>query len=182
MAGEHDPQPTVLTFGHGTLGRDELTELLRTAGVERVVDVRRYPGSRRHPHVGSEAMAGWLPHAGIGYEWLAELGGRRTPSPEPTNAGIRNAQLRAYADHMGSDEFATGRQRLLRIAAGERVAVMCSETVWWRCHRRLLADHLVLLGDADVQHLFHDGRLQPHPPTPEARAVDGSVVYPAADG
>lgn len=194
-ARDEEPDPgsraALLTVGHGTLDQGALAELLRTAGVGRLVDVRRYPGSRRHPHVASEAMARWLPDAGIAYEWVPELGGRRRPSADSPNVGLRNRQFRAYADHMASDEFATGLARLLGPLAGAgdgpgaaagRTAVMCSETVWWRCHRRLLADHLVLLDEVPVEHLFHDGRTQPHPATPEARAVDGEVRYLAPEG
>lgn len=167
----------IRTVGHGTLGADELVELLRGAGIEAIADVRRYPGSRRHPHVAREAMEGWLPGAGIAYRWIPALGGRRKPDPASRHVGLRNEQFRAYADHMASDEFAGGLRELDELARERSVAVMCSESVWWRCHRRLLADHLVLVEGTGVEHLFHDGRLAPHPPTPEARVDDGLVVY-----
>lgn len=167
----------IRTVGHGTLGADELVELLRGAGIEAIADVRRYPGSRRHPHVAREAMEGWLPGAGIAYRWIPALGGRRKPDPASRHVGLRNEQFRAYADHMASDEFAGGLDELDELARERSVAVMCSESVWWRCHRRLLADHLVLVEGTGVEHLFHDGRLAPHPPTPEARVDDGLVVY-----
>ena len=91
--------------------------------------------------------------------------------------GLRNDQFRAYADHMISDEFVEGVAELSALARARRVAVMCAESVWWRCHRRLLADHLVLVEQMRVEHLFHDGRLVEHPPTPEARLLDGRVIY-----
>jgi uncharacterized protein (DUF488 family) len=168
---------TIRTVGHGTADADDLGELLRGAGVTEVVDVRRFPGSRRHPEFGAEAMASWLPGHGVGYRHLESLGGRRKVAPHSPNIGVRNEQLRGYADHMASAEFALGVDELLDIAAGESVAVMCSESVWWRCHRRFLADHLVLVHDVVVEHLFHDGRLARHEPTPEARRVGDHVVY-----
>lgn len=167
----------ILTVGHGTASADELVDLLRGAGVEEVVDVRRYPGSRRHPHVRSEAMAAWLPEHGIAYEHVAALGGRRRPRPDSPHVGWRNDQFRAYADHMETDEFREGLAELLQRADQRTVAIMCSESVWWRCHRRLVADHLVLVEGVEVEHLFHDSRLTPHEPTAEARRDGDRVVY-----
>lgn len=168
---------TIRTLGHGTAEADELGELLRGAGVTELVDVRRFPGSRRHPQFSSDAMATWLPEHGVGYRHLESLGGRRKLGPDSPNIGLRNEQFRAYADHMATDEFRAGVAELLDIAAGESVAVMCSESVWWRCHRRLLADHLVLVEGVVVEHLFHDARLNEHEPTAEARRAGDHVVY-----
>jgi uncharacterized protein (DUF488 family) len=168
------------TVGHGVLEAEDFAALVRQAGVELVVDVRRYPGSRRHPHFASEAMAAWLPEAGVGYRWCPELGGRRKPSPDSPNVAWRNEQFRAYADHMGTPEFAAAVAELRATAARKLVAVMCAESVWWRCHRRLLADHFVLVEDFAVEHLFHDGRLTPHPPTPEVRRAGDHLVYDLA--
>ena len=171
----------VRTVGHGTLAADDFAALLTAAGVGSVVDVRRYPGSRRHPQFGRPAMEAWLPDHGLGYRWLPALGGRRTPAPDSPNTALRNDQFRGYADHMASEEFATGVEELLGVAAGApvagSVAVMCAEAVWWRCHRRLLADHLVAVRGVAVRHLFHDGRLADHRPSPEARVVDDRLVY-----
>ena len=168
---------TIRTVGHGTADADELGELLRGAGVTEVVDVRRFPGSRRHPQFGADAMAAWLPEHEVGYRHLEPLGGRRKLAPESPNVGLRNESFRAYADHMTTDDFTAGVDDLLQIATDESVAVLCSESVWWRCHRRLIADHLVLVHDVVVEHLFHDGRLTRHDPTPEARRVGDAVVY-----
>lgn len=167
----------IRTLGHGTLTADELARLLREGGVEVVVDVRRYPGSRRHPHFASEEMATWLPLRELGYRWVPSLGGRRRTAGGSPNVGLRNEQFRAYADHMASKEFAEGVVELMELAAAQPVAVMCAESVWWRCHRRLLADHLLLVSGAPVEHLFHDGRLVEHHPTAEARRSDDHVVY-----
>ena len=168
---------TIRTVGHGTAEADELAELLRGAGVTELVDVRRFPGSRRHPQFSSDAMAAWLPEHGIGYRHLESLGGRRKLGPDSPNIGLRNEQFRAYGDHMDTEEFTDGVTELLDTADGESVAVMCSESVWWRCHRRLLADHLVLVDGVTVEHLFHDGRLTVHDPTAEARRAGDHVVY-----
>ena len=122
-------------------------------------------------------MRRWLPEEGVAYQWMPALGGRRKASPGSPNVALRNSQFRAYADHMSSKEFGTGVGELLGLASTVQVAAMCSEAVWWRCHRRLLADHLVLITGLRVQHLFHDGRLAEHPVTPGARGADDHVLY-----
>ena len=180
MSGEAATIGGITTVGHGAGTQAELAELLRTAGVDAVADVRRYPGSRRHPHFSRAAIEQWLPAAGIEYRWFVALGGRRRVSAGSPNVGLRNEQFRAYADHMASDEFGAGLEELRRWAAGRSVALMCSESLWWRCHRRLLADHLTLVGGAPVVHLFHDGRTTGHVLTPGARTEGGTVVYPTA--
>src|SRR5688500_20139177 len=113
-----DEMSALRTVGHGVLEAADFAALVRRAGVELVVDVRRYPGSRRHPHFASEAMAVWLPEAGVGYRWCPELGGRRTPSVDSPNVGLRNEQFRAYADHMATAEFAAAVAGLRATAAG----------------------------------------------------------------
>lgn len=168
-------------MGHGTLAAEQFAAVVRAAGVKTVVDVRRYPASRRHPHFSGEAMAAWLPANGVDYRWLAALGGRRRPSPDSPNTAWRNEQFRAYADHMATDEFAAGVDQLKELAVHVPVAVMCSEAVWWRCHRRLLADHLVLVEGISVYHVFHDCRLTPHEPLAGARRDGSHVVYPVSN-
>ncbi len=165
------------TLGHGTLTAGELARLVGEAGIAVVIDVRRYPGSRRHPHFAADEMAAGLPERGLGYRWIPSLGGRRTPAPDSPNVGLRNEQFRAYADHMASEEFAEGAAELSALAEENAVAIMCAESVWWRCHRRLLADHLVLVSGVPVEHLFHDGRLVEHQPTAEARRAGDHVIY-----
>jgi len=172
-------RPTSITsVGHGTLPADDFAELLAGAGVERLIDIRRYPGSRRFPWFGEVQMSHWLPDAGVEYLRIEALGGRRRPSEDSPNTAWRTAQFAAYADHMATEEFATGVRTLLE-HAGRPAAVMCSESLWWRCHRRLLSDHLVLIEGIAVQHLFHDGRLAEHVPLAEAVVVDGHVEYPS---
>ena len=171
----------LLTVGHGTLNADTLAGLLAAAGVQLVVDVRRYPGSRRHPHTGREAMTSWLADTGLAYRWEPDLGGRRVARPGSPNTGLRNPQFRGYADHMGSTAFRAALERLLADAARQPAAVLCAETLWWRCHRRLLADAAVLLGGADVRHLGHDGRLADHELTPGVRRAGEAVLYDAGE-
>ena len=165
------------TVGHGTLTADELARLVTGAGVEMVVDVRSFPASRRHPQFGREAMERWLPEAGVAYRWEPRLGGRRRPAPESPHGALRVAGFRGYADHMETPEFRAALDELLAEAAVRPTAVMCAESLWWRCHRRLLADAAVLLRGAPVEHLFHDGRLEAHRPTPEARVDGRRLVY-----
>lgn len=169
--------PGVRTLGHGALAADEFAALALDSGIRGVVDVRRFPGSRRHPHFTATEMAAWLGRHGVDYRWIPTLGGRRRPAPDSPNVSLRNDQFRAYADHMASEEFRAGVDELLDLAATRPVAVMCAESVWWRCHRRLLADHLVLVRQAAVEHLFHDRRVVAHPPTAGARNAGEHLVY-----
>lgn len=165
----------VLTVGHGTLPEDALGDLLERAGVRRLIDVRRFPGSRRHPHTARGALAVWLPEREIGYRWAEELGGRRRPAADSPNDGLRNAAFRGYADHMGTAEFRAAAERLAVEAGATTTAVLCSESPWWRCHRRLLADHLTLVAGLEVHHLAHDGGLTAHGLTETAHR-EGDVV------
>jgi uncharacterized protein (DUF488 family) len=167
----------LLTFGHGTATADELVALLEGAGAERLVDVRTAPGSRRHPHVRREAMAGWLGEAGVGYRWEPELGGFRRPDPGSVNTALRHPAFRGYADYMRTPPFWVALDRLLAEAAAAPTTAMCSETLWWRCHRRLLADAAVLVRGAEVLHLDHRGRLEPHRPTDGVRRDGDLLVY-----
>ncbi|HYH51600.1 MAG TPA: DUF488 domain-containing protein [Acidimicrobiia bacterium] len=169
--------PSLLTVGHGTLPAPNFAALLAEAGIEVLVDVRRFPGSRRNPQFGSDEMARWLTESGVVYEWAPSLGGRRKASGDSPNTGLRNAQFRAYADYMAGTEFRDGVARLLATAADRSAAVMCAESVWWRCHRRLLSDHLILIEGCEVQHLMHNGRRPAHSVTPGARVVGGVVIY-----
>jgi uncharacterized protein (DUF488 family) len=168
---------SVLTVGHGTLAADEFAGLVVGAGIEVVVDIRSYPGSRRHPHFGREAMADRLPSMGVAYEWEPRLGGRRQATDDSPNVALRNDGFRAYADHMATTEFSEGLDRVVYLAGRHRVAIMCAESLWWRCHRRLTADAIVLLDGMTVGHLFHDGRVADHRPSPEAKVSNGRLVY-----
>jgi uncharacterized protein (DUF488 family) len=167
----------LLTIGHGTLLAEELARLLRDASIEGVVDVRSFPASRRHPQFRREAMELWLPESGVEYRWEPRLGGRRRPRPDSPHLALRVPAFRGYADHMETEEFAAALDDVLADAERRRTAVMCAESVWWRCHRRLVADAAVMLRGASVEHVFHDDRVAPHRPTPEARVEGGRIVY-----
>jgi uncharacterized protein (DUF488 family) len=171
----------ILTFGHGTADSAQIVRLLRAADVARLVDVRTAPGSRRSPHVARAAIERWLPDAGIGYRWDQRLGGwRKSPADSPDTA-LRNRPFAGYAAHMRTADFLAGIGDLLDEAARVRLTVMCAESVWWRCHRRLIADHLVIVRDCDVRHIMHDGSIRKHQPTAEARLdpEPGGLVYDA---
>jgi uncharacterized protein (DUF488 family) len=154
----------LLTVGHGPDDRVRLAARLSGAGVGCVVDVRRFPGSRHNPDVDRDALAGWLPAAGIGYRWEERLGGRRRlPAGEPVADGWWTvAQFAAYAAHTRTPEFTAALAEVLATARDRAVAVMCSESVWWRCHRRLIADVVVLGRGLPVTHVLPDGRTAPH--------------------
>lgn len=166
------------TIGHGTDDRTGLRHRLQTPGIERLVDIRRFPGSRRHEDVKREELERWLPEAGLDYRWDERLGGRRRldPAADDTDPWWRVTQFRSYAAHTRSPEFIEGLDELLRDASGARTAVMCSESVWWRCHRRLVADVAVLLHGVQVTHLLPGGRSVSHELSAGARVV-GSTVF-----
>ena len=171
----------LLTVGHGPQDRVALGARLRGAGVERLVDVRRFPGSRNNPDVSRESLERWLPEIGIGYRWEERLGGRRRlPPGEPVEDDWWTvAQFAAYAAHTRTPEFGAALDAVVEEAAGSTVAVMCSESVWWRCHRRLVADVAVLARGVPVTHLMPDGRLTPHRPADGAVLSAGAVRWPA---
>lgn len=137
---------TIWTVGHSTRAEGELEQLLSASGIGALADVRRFPGSRRYPHFASEALARTLPAAGIEYVWMPALGGRRQPRPDSRNVAWRNLSFRGYADYMETAEFAVALDHLLTLARRRPTAVMCAELLWWRCHRRLIADALVHRG------------------------------------
>jgi ATP-dependent Lhr-like helicase len=171
---------TVYTVGHSTRGRDEFVSLLEAHGVRLLADVRRHPGSRRHPHFDREAMEAWLADAGVEYRHLGELGGRRgPPDPNSPNGGWRADGFQAYADHLNGDAGQAALDRLEEVARERTAAVMCAEAVPWRCHRRIIADHLVARGH-EVRHVLGPDRADVHDLREMARPEDdGRVVYPA---
>lgn len=166
----------VWTVGHSTRSIDEFIEILKSFSIETLVDVRSFPGSRRYPHFNREALRASLAAAGIEYLHLPELGGRRRPRPDSLNITWRNESFRGYADYMETDEFRAGIDRLLTIARDRRTAIMCSEAVWWRCHRSMISDYLKASG-VDVIHILAVGKSEAHPYTSAARIVNGELSY-----
>ncbi len=182
----HRPQNAslVLTIGHSTRTIEEFMGLLRPAGVTLLADVRRFPHSPRHQQFDEASLPEGLLREGIGYAHLPGLGGRRRPLPDSPNTGWRNISFRGYADHMETPEFREGLEVLLELCGHERVCLMCSEAVWWRCHRRMISDALVAMGTT-VEHILSETRRQTHGITPWAEVVneDGPLrlVYPPQD-
>ena len=170
------------TIGHSNRSLDDFIEMLRQAHVKVLVDVRSFPRSRTNPAFNIDSLPNDLADFQIGYRHCLSLGGRRSKQPgvdETTNAMWRVRSFHNYADYALGDEFAEGFGGLLRLGRDQRVALMCSEAVWWRCHRRIITDYLLLTGHA-VDHLMAPGRVTPATPTPGARkTAQGKVVYPA---
>jgi len=165
------------TVGHSTKAADEFVSLLEVHGVWQVADIRTVPRSRRHPHFSREAMAEWLPARGIAYLHVAALGGLRRARVDSPNGGWRHPSFRGYADYMQTAAFVEGLEALMAYAARAPTAVMCAEAVWWRCHRQLVADALLVRG-VEVWHLLTPARAEPHRLTPFARVVGGLLCYP----
>jgi len=168
--------PTVWSIGHGTRPIEELLAVLSAAGIKVLVDVRSAPGSRRHPQFGQAALAGLLAVAGIEYVHIRGLGGRRDAIPGSPHVALKVEAFRAYADHMASAEFAADYARLTTTALERATAFMCAETLWWRCHRRMLSDRLTADG-WEVVHLLAPGKSEPHRMWDVARIVEGRLVY-----
>ncbi len=167
---------TVWTIGHSTRSQEEFVAVLKAQGIEAVADVRSLPGSRRYPHFDAEVLARALAAAGIGYQWIPALGGRRRTRPDSRNTAWRSAAFRGYADYMETEAFRAGIEELLALARSRRTAVLCAEAVWWRCHRSLIADYLKVHG-IKVVHLFDEKKTEEHPYTPAAHIEDGRLSY-----
>jgi uncharacterized protein (DUF488 family) len=167
----------LVTLGHGNLGRRELGALIAGAGVALLVDVRRSPGSRRHPHVNRGELERWVPELGITYRWIEDLGGRRTAHPNSPHGALTDDAFRGYADHMATPAFRRALLHVVEEAQRRTVAVLCAEGDPNRCHRQLIADAAVLLHGLTVQHLTHDGRREAHTPSAIARIEGERVVY-----
>lgn len=168
----------LISVGHGRLNKDELLALLQQSSIDEIVDIRRFPGSRHNPDVGSDAMTQWVAQGGIRYRTDPRLGGRRRLPADTVveDSWWRVQQFAAYAAHTRTPEFTAAVRELLD--SGGRTAMMCSESVWWRCHRRLVADVVVMRWNAPVEHLMHTGRLTPHSPAAGARIrADGHIIW-----
>jgi uncharacterized protein (DUF488 family) len=166
----------IWTVGHSTRTIEEFIDILQANQIEILVDVRHFPGSRKFPHFNKGALHDALVAAGIRYEHLVELGGRRPVRPDSQNTVWRNASFRGYADYMETQPFRDGVDRLLLIARAGRTAIMCSEAVWWRCHRSMIADYLKAMG-VQVFHILGTKKAQEHPYTSAAQVVSGQLSY-----
>ena len=167
---------TIWTIGHSTHSLEEFVAMLHSFDIERVVDIRSFPGSRKFPQFNKVTLEVSLPENNIQYTHLKKLGGRRKVNPESKNTSWRNAAFRGYADYMETDSFAEGIKELTKIAQQERTAYMCSEAVWWRCHRSIVSDYLKANG-WNVQHIMQIGKSTELPYTQPARIVDGVITY-----
>lgn len=169
---------TIWTIGHSTRPIDDFIALLRHYQLEALVDVRRFPGSRRNPQFGRDQLEESLVAADISYYRLEELGGRRRPAPDSPNTSWRNSSFRGYADYMDRDEFSQGLDQVCAIAEKCRTAIMCAELLWWRCHRSMIADALMVRG-INVIHIQDATHQQKHPYTQPARLYHGHLSYQA---
>jgi uncharacterized protein (DUF488 family) len=170
----------VWTVGHSTLEATDFLALLKPHGIELLADIRRYPVSRRYPWFNAGALAAGLAPEGIAYRHFEALGGRRSVRPDSRNTLWRNASFRGYADYMETPEFKAALEELERVASAKRTAILCSEAVWWRCHRQLVADALTARG-IEVRHIAGTGGTRAHALTKGARVEEGEPVYTAND-
>jgi uncharacterized protein (DUF488 family) len=169
-------EKNIWTIGHSTRDLEEFVTLLKSFDVTHLVDVRNYPGSKRYPHFNKGAMETSLPHNTISYTHLKDLGGRRTPKPHSVNSAWKNSAFRGYADYMETESFQYAIKVLEEIALKENTAYMCSEAVWWSCHRALISDCLKVRG-WKVGHIMSISKATEHPFTKPARLVDGVLTY-----
>jgi uncharacterized protein (DUF488 family) len=167
---------TVFTIGHSTQPIETFLAALNAHDVQVLFDVRRFPGSRRHPQFGRERLSASLSALGIEYRHVPDLGGRRQPRPHSRNTAWKNASFRGYADHMETSEFRLAIAHLLSEAATRRVALMCAEQAWSHCHRGLIADYVKAMGH-DVVHIVSETKHEAHPYTAAARVIDGKLSY-----
>ena len=166
------------TIGHGTRTGVEFSQILQGLHVAQLVDVRAHPGSRHNPQFSVQSLRDSLRACDVEYAWDERLGGRRRPNADSRNMGLRNAAFRGYADRMGADEFAAALDELIARAERSVTAIMCAETLWWCCHRRLIADAAELTRGATISHVLPNGSLARHRVTEGATAVGGITVYP----
>ena len=169
-------QKLIWTIGHSTRTIEHFVSMLRSFQIEIVADIRSFPGSKRYPHFNKEALEISLPDNGIGYLPIKKLGGRRPVNANSKNTAWKHPAFRGYADYMKTDDFEQGVQQLEELASNKRTAYMCSEAVWWRCHRSLVSDYLKLNGWM-VYHIMEIGKAAEHPYTKPAKIVDGKLSY-----
>ena len=166
----------IWTIGHSTRTIDDFIDMLKSFRIDLVIDVRSYPGSRRYPQFNKEALEISLKTNKIQYVHIKELGGRRKPNPNSKNTIWRNDAFKGFADYMATDDFKKGVEQLQSVARQQRTAFMCSEAVWWRCHRSLISDYLKSIGWT-VMHIMSIDKAEEHPYTSAARIVNGKLRY-----
>ena len=171
-----DENKIIWTIGHSIRSLEKFMGMLNSFNIELVADIRSYPGSRKFPQFNQEALVISLPQNNIGYVHLKNLGGRRKVRAGSTNTGWRHPAFRGYADYMETDAFKEGIEKLEKIAITQRTAFMCSEAVWWRCHRSMVSDYLKVRG-WKVMHIMGAANEDEHPYTAPARIVNGSLNY-----
>ncbi|HEX9980904.1 MAG TPA: DUF488 domain-containing protein [Flavobacterium sp.] len=167
---------TIYTIGHSTRSYTEFLELLQAYGIEAVADIRSFPGSRKFPQFNKEHLETQLPQDNIVYIPFKSLGGRRKPAPDSKNTAWRHQAFRGYADYMESEQFISGINELQKQAQEIIIAVMCSEAVWWRCHRSMVADYLKA-NLWKVIHIINKDYSSEHPYTSPAQIVEGKLTY-----
>ena len=167
---------SIWTIGHSTRSFETFIGILNSFHIECVVDIRSFPGSRKYPHFNKGALEVLLPLSNINYFHLKELGGRRKTLTDSKNTAWRHVAFRGYADYMETDAFKEGIKELEKIALENRTAYMCSEAVWWRCHRSMVSDYLKVHG-WKVMHIMGIGKCEEHPYTAPARIVNGELTY-----
>lgn len=167
---------TIWTIGHSTRTLEEFLTMLQSFDIQLIADIRSYPGSRRFPQFNKEALEISLPQNGIEYILIKNLGGRRKAAPDSKNTGWRHVAFRGYADYMETDSFKAGAAELETLALKKRTAYMCSEAVWWRCHRSMVSDYLKVNGWT-VMHIMAVGKATEHSFTAPARIVNGELNY-----
>lgn len=167
---------TVWTIGHSTHSIETFIGMLNAFDVQVLIDIRHYPGSKRYQHFNKDTLEDSLKNVSIEYIHMVELGGRRKPLKDSPNSAWKNAAFRGYADHMQTNEFEEAANRLQKIAGIERTAYMCSEAVWWSCHRALLSDYLKHAG-WKVMHIMSEKKAHEHPYTKPARIIEGRLRY-----
>ena len=167
---------TIWTIGHSTRSAEEFLELLKGQGIQQLVDIRTFPGSRRYPHFNKENLSEFLSQRGIQYHHMVGLGGRRKPEKDSVNIAWRHPSFRGYADYMQTGEFKKQVAMLEQLGTEKRTAYMCSEAPWWKCHRSLVSDYLKVRGWT-VLHIMEKGKITEHPFTSPARPVQGQLFY-----
>jgi len=168
--------PTLYTIGHSTRDIGSFLELLQQNNIVVLVDVRRFPSSRKFPHFNKERLKQSLEESTIAYLHYEDLGGRRKPQENSTNLAWRNKSFQGYADYIETENFEKAIEKLIDIAQQKTTAIMCSEAVWWRCHRALISDYLKVRG-WKILHIISKTSVQEHPYTTAAKIINNKVSY-----